>query len=112
MRKRRNQFKSVIFATLLSTTLSLSSQAQTSLTPAQLTERTVERRAIEVANWGMPVVNFDRMAQAMLGAKRRLQPDRLLVGLFGLEEPDADAKSRHDPFQAVRRHQANRTDGA
>jgi hypothetical protein len=40
-----------------------------SLTPSQLNERTIERRAIEAANWGMPVVNFDRMVQAMLGAK-------------------------------------------
>jgi len=38
-------------------------------TPSQLTERTIQRRAIEAANWGMPVVNFDRMVQAMLGAK-------------------------------------------
>jgi hypothetical protein len=42
--------------------------AQT-LTPSQLAERTIERRAIEAVNWGMPVVNFDRMVQAMLGAK-------------------------------------------
>jgi hypothetical protein len=35
----------------------------------ELTRRTIERRAVEVANWGMPVVNFDRMAQAALGAK-------------------------------------------
>ena len=36
------------------------------LTTDQLAERTIERRAIEAANWGMPVVNFDRMVQAML----------------------------------------------
>ncbi|PWK64285.1 DUF1254 domain-containing protein [Aminobacter sp. AP02] len=33
-------------------------------TPDQLHDRTVERRAIEAVNWGMPVVNFDRMFQA------------------------------------------------
>jgi hypothetical protein len=43
-------------------------RAQT-LTPTQLAERTIQRRAIEAVNWGMPVVNFDRMVQAMLGAK-------------------------------------------
>ncbi len=31
------------------------------------TARVVERRAIEAANWGMPVVNYDLMRQAMLG---------------------------------------------
>jgi hypothetical protein len=34
--------------------------AQT-LTHSQIEERTIECRAIEAANWGMPVVNFDRM---------------------------------------------------
>lgn len=33
-----------------------------------LTRRTIERRAIEAVNWGMPAVNYDRMVQAMLGA--------------------------------------------
>ncbi|WP_168270510.1 DUF1254 domain-containing protein [Rhizobium leguminosarum] len=32
--------------------------------PAGLTSRAVERRAVEAANWGIPVVNFDRMFQA------------------------------------------------
>jgi hypothetical protein len=34
-----------------------------------LARRTIERRAVEAVNWGMPVVNYDRMVQAMLGAK-------------------------------------------
>ena len=33
-----------------------------------LVRRAVERRAIEAANWGIPVVNFDRMFQAFKAA--------------------------------------------
>jgi len=49
--------------------------AQTSV-PAQnfsaadLARRTIERRAVEAINWGMPAVNFDLMLQAMIGAPR------------------------------------------
>jgi hypothetical protein len=35
-------------------------------TPGQLTERTIERRAIEAVNWGMAAVNTDLMLQQML----------------------------------------------
>jgi hypothetical protein len=38
------------------------------LSPAQLTQRNIERRAVEAANWGMPVVNYDRMLQAFKAA--------------------------------------------
>lgn len=38
-------------------------------TPSQIEDRTIERRAVEAVNWGMPAVNYDRMVQAMLGAK-------------------------------------------
>jgi hypothetical protein len=34
------------------------------LTPAELEERTLHRRAVEVVIWGMPAVNYDRMYQA------------------------------------------------
>jgi len=34
------------------------------LTPAELSERTTHRRAIEAVIWGMPVVNYDLMHQA------------------------------------------------
>lgn len=37
------------------------------LTPEQLTERTLHRRAVEAAIWGMPAVNFDAMYQALVG---------------------------------------------
>jgi len=33
-----------------------------------LVHRTIERRAVEVVNWGMPAVNFDRMLQAAVAA--------------------------------------------
>ena len=33
-------------------------------TPAQLQERTLHRRAIEGAIWGIPAVNYDAMYQA------------------------------------------------
>jgi hypothetical protein len=34
------------------------------LTPAELEQRTLHRRAVEVVIWGMPAVNYDRMYQA------------------------------------------------
>ena len=37
----------------------------TELTADQLAARTVQRRAIEAVNWGMPAVNFDLMYQAL-----------------------------------------------
>src|SRR5688572_23291317 len=38
------------------------------LTPEQLVQRSVERRAVEAVIWGMPAVNFDLMLQAMLSS--------------------------------------------
>jgi len=35
-------------------------------TPAQLKERTLHRRAIEAAIWGIPAVNYDAMYQALV----------------------------------------------
>jgi hypothetical protein len=35
-------------------------------TPAQLQDRTLHRRAIEAAIWGMPAVNYDAMYQALV----------------------------------------------
>src|SRR5215203_5664241 len=40
-------------------------QVQT-YSPADLARRTVERRAIEAVNWGIPAVNYDLMLQEML----------------------------------------------
>ena len=37
--------------------------------PAELTERTLHRRAVEAVIWGMPVVNAELMFQAMKNAK-------------------------------------------
>jgi hypothetical protein len=39
--------------------------ATTTFTSADLAERTIRRRAVEAAIWGMPIVNFDLMYQAM-----------------------------------------------
>jgi hypothetical protein len=37
-----------------------------SLSPIELAERALERRAVEAIIWGMPAVNFDLMYQAMI----------------------------------------------
>jgi hypothetical protein len=37
-------------------------------TPAQLTERTIHRRAVEAVVWGMPAVNFELLCEAMTKA--------------------------------------------
>ena len=36
----------------------------------ELGRRTIERRAVEAINWGMPAVNFDLMLQAMIGSAK------------------------------------------
>jgi hypothetical protein len=36
------------------------------VSPAELVERTIERRAVEAVIWGMPAVNYDLMLQEML----------------------------------------------
>jgi len=41
-------------------------RGQPSWTPDELAARTVERRAVEAVNWGIPAVNYDRMVQAMI----------------------------------------------
>jgi len=54
-------------------------------TPAQLQERTLHRRAIEAAIWGIPAVNYDAMYQALVrdanGASNQIVYwSRLLAG--------------------------------
>src|SRR5215468_4457221 len=38
----------------------------TQYTPAQLNERSIHRRAVEAAIWGMPAVNYELMFQEMV----------------------------------------------
>ena len=40
--------------------------AKASISPQELADRTIERRAVEAVIWGIPAVNFDRMYQAMV----------------------------------------------
>ena len=46
-----------------------SPKPEAGLSPSELTERTVHRRAVEAILWGMPAVNCDLMYQAMVRAK-------------------------------------------
>jgi hypothetical protein len=55
----------LISAIALAAAISQPSVAQT-LAPEQLAQRSIERRAIEAVNWGMPAVNYDLMLQEML----------------------------------------------
>jgi hypothetical protein len=55
----------LISAVAFAAVISQASLAQT-LTPDQLAQRTIERRAIEAMNWGMSAVNTDLMLQEML----------------------------------------------
>src|SRR5678815_4402606 len=48
------------------TTTPSSAKAAPVLTPEQIGQRAVQRRAVEAVNWGMPAVNFDLMYQAMV----------------------------------------------
>jgi hypothetical protein len=45
------------------------SAIKSTISPAELTARMVHRRAVEAAIWGMPIVNFDLMYQAMARIK-------------------------------------------
>jgi hypothetical protein len=45
------------------------STPESSFSSTELAERTVHRRAVEAIIWGIPVVNFDLMFQAMVKAK-------------------------------------------
>jgi hypothetical protein len=46
-------------------------QPESPFTPAQLAERTIHRRAVEAAIWGMPIVSVDWMRNGFFqnGAK-------------------------------------------
>jgi hypothetical protein len=57
--------KLLISAITLVAAISQASLAQTPA-PDQLAQRNIERRAVEAAIWGMPVVNYDLMLQEML----------------------------------------------
>lgn len=54
-----------VFLALAFILISLDAQAQTA-TSAELSQRAIERRAVEAAIWGMPAVNTDLMRQEML----------------------------------------------
>jgi hypothetical protein len=48
----------------------MSSKREAGFTPSDLAERTLHRRAVEAVSWGMPVVNYDLMYQAMVRGAR------------------------------------------
>ena len=56
--------KNVVLATIL-VCAATSAHAQ-DFSANELARRTVERRAIEAVNWGIPAVNDDRMYQAIV----------------------------------------------
>ena len=82
-------------ASALSSILTVSAFAQEknlkAFSPAELTERTLHRRAIEAVIWGMPAVNAELMSYAAVQTKADFEPGRLLVAAGYLEEPDAHA---------------------
>jgi hypothetical protein len=58
-----------IFLVAAALTLAAASSQAQGLSNDELQRPTIERRAVEAVNWGLPAVNYDRMVQAMLGAK-------------------------------------------
>ena len=46
----------------------VSAQTESKLSPAELAERTIHRRAVEAVIWGMAAVNTELMRQEMLEA--------------------------------------------
>jgi hypothetical protein len=68
---RRDEMKMpVISAIALAAAICQGASAQ-SLTSDQLSQRSIERRAIESIIWGMPAVNYDLMLQAAINAKAK-----------------------------------------
>jgi hypothetical protein len=59
--------KSIVLAALALVCVTTSAPAQ-NFSSADLTRRTIERRAVEAAIWGMPLVNVDTMRQAYFRA--------------------------------------------
>src|ERR1700722_17369703 len=57
--------RNLAIALLASICTTVSAQAQP-FSADELSRRTVERRAVEAAMWGMPAVNYDLMLQEML----------------------------------------------
>jgi hypothetical protein len=41
-------------------------KTEPTFSPAELAERSIQRRALEAVIWGMPMVNFDLMYQAIV----------------------------------------------
>jgi hypothetical protein len=58
--------RNLAIAVLASICATASALAQT-FSADELARRTIERRAVEAVNWGMPAVNYDLMLQEMLG---------------------------------------------
>jgi len=58
---------SILFNGLTSAAGAQEQTADSHLSPAQLAQRTLQRRAVEAVIWGMPAVNYDLMLQEMLG---------------------------------------------
>ena len=59
------------FAALVLMAAGAASAPAQDFSPEELASRTIERRAVEAAIWGMPAVNFDLMRQALINAGGR-----------------------------------------
>src|SRR3978361_372967 len=57
----------IVLAALALVALAIPARAQ-DFSPEELARRTVERRAVEAAIWGMPLANVDAMRQAYFRA--------------------------------------------
>ena len=62
--------RKIIFAALSLIWATVSGNAQ-QFSADDLARRTIERRAVEAINWGMPAVNLDLMLQAGIRAQAR-----------------------------------------
>ena len=59
------------FAALVLMAAGAASAPAQDFSPEELASRTIERRAVEAAIWGMPAINFDLMRQALINAGGR-----------------------------------------
>ena len=70
------RYSRLLLASLVATSLQNTAFAQSAHTAADVSQRAIERRAVEAVIWGMPAVNYDRMYEA--GRAAGAEPNQIV----------------------------------
>ena len=102
--KRLNISLAIGFVALMSN--ALAQDAVAGFSSAELTKRTLERRAVDAAIWGMPIVSFDVMRQGFFRDAKAHYGDIMYWSKFStLEEPDDHARHLYPICHFLYEHQ-------